>query len=400
MPDVAKAGGLAIMGTERHESRRVDRQLRGRSGRQGDPGSSQFFVSLEDDLMRLFGSERIAKMMDRMGIEEGEVIQHGLITKSIERAQKKVEENNFGIRKRLIDYDDVMNQQREVIYTRRRHALFGERLSVDIANMYLDVCETIISEYHAEETDYEGFKLEVLRTLSIEPPVTQDEFNSLNSGDVAQKLFEKIEDTYLKKHEKIAKEVFPFIKNVFEDPNNRFENIQIPMSDGLRIIPIVVNLKSAYQSGGKEVLQALEKSVILAVTDDEWREHLREMDDLRQSVQNAVYEQKDPLLIYKFESFELFKAMVVRMNKSIASFLMKSAVFVQNPDQIKEAEVIEHAEVEYETSRSGGEANAQQQGGGAPAPKPQQPAKAEKRVGRNDLCPCGSGKKYKNCHGK
>ncbi len=398
---VANSGGLAIMGTERHESRRVDRQLRGRAGRQGDPGSSQFFVSLEDDLMRLFGSERIAKMMDRMGIEEGEVIQHALITKSIERAQKKVEENNFGVRKRLIDYDDVMNQQREVIYTRRRHALFGERLSLDIANMFLDVCEAVTGEYHGENNDFEGFKIELLRTLSTESPVTQDEFNSLTTEDVIHKVFEKAMEGYQKKGEKIAKEIFPFIKNVFEDANNRFENIQIPISDGLRTIPIVVNLKSAYKSEGKDVMRELEKTVILAVMDDEWKEHLREMDDLRQSVQNAVYEQKDPLLIYKFESFELFKSMVVRMNKSISSFLLKSAVFVQNPSQIQEAPELEPQEVEYETSRSGIEQQAQQQGGGAPPPpKPQQPAKAEKKVGRNDPCPCGSGKKYKNCHGK
>jgi preprotein translocase subunit SecA len=396
---MADAGGLAIMGTERHESRRVDRQLRGRAGRQGDPGSSQFFASLEDDLMRLFGSERIAKMMDRMGIEEGEVIQHGLITKSIERAQKKVEENNFGTRKRLIDYDDVMNQQREVIYTRRRHALFGERLALDIANMFMDVCETLAQEYHGGEgADYEMFKIELLRTLSMESPVTKEEFDSSKTEDIAYKIFEKVQANYLKKTDTIAKEVFPFVKGVFEDPNNHFENIQIPMSDGLRVIPVVVNLKSAYKSSGKEVLRELEKTVILAVMDDEWKEHLREMDDLRQSVQNAVYEQKDPLLIYKFESFELFKSMVVRINKSISSFLLKSAVFIQNPNQIQEAEVLEPQEVEYETSRPGD--SSQPQGGGAPAPKPQQPAKAEKRVGRNDPCPCGSGKKYKNCHGK
>jgi len=397
---VADAGGLAIMGTERHESRRVDRQLRGRAGRQGDPGSSQFFASLEDDLMRLFGSERIAKMMDRMGIEEGEVIQHGLITKSIERAQKKVEENNFGVRKRLIDYDDVMNQQREVIYTRRRHALFGERLSLDITNMFIDVCESIAHEFHGGDMqDFEGFKIELFRTLAMESPVTEEEFNGSTTDVIAHKIFDKIQVNYQKKTESIAKEVFPFIKNVHEDTNNHFENIQIPMSDGLRVIPVVVNLKSAYKTSGKEVLRELEKSVILAVMDDEWKEHLREMDELRQSVQNAVYEQKDPLLIYKFESFELFKAMVVRMNKSISSFLMKSAVFIQNADQIQEAEVLEPQEVEYETSRPGDQAQ-QQQGGGAPAPKPQQPAKAEKRVGRNDPCPCGSGKKYKNCHGK
>ena len=396
---VANSGGLAIMGTERHESRRVDRQLRGRAGRQGDPGTSQFFVSLEDDLMRLFGSDRIARMMDRMGIEEGEVIQHSLITKSIERAQKKVEENNFGIRKRLIDYDDVMNQQREVIYTRRRHALFGERLSLDIANMFLDVSEIIASEYHSTDVlDYEGFKIELLRVLSMECPVSQADFETMSTEEVAHAVFNKVQAWYQKKHEKIAQEVFPFIKGVHEDKSNNFENIQIPISDGLRVIPVVVNLQEAYDSQGKEVMRELEKTVILAVMDDEWKEHLREMDDLRQSVQNAVYEQKDPLLIYKFESFELFKTMLIKVNKSITTFLVKSAVFVNNPNQIQEAQVMEPAEVEYETSRPGNEAVATQQGGGEP--KPQQPAKAEKKVGRNDPCPCGSGKKYKNCHGK
>jgi preprotein translocase subunit SecA len=396
---VADSGGLAIMGTERHESRRVDRQLRGRAGRQGDPGTSQFFVSLEDDLMRLFGSDRIARMMDRMGIEEGEVIQHSLITKSIERAQKKIEENNFGIRKRLIDYDDVMNQQREVIYTRRRHALFGERLSLDISNMFLDVCEIIASEYHTTDIlDYEGFKIELLRVLSMECPISQADFETMKTEEVAHAIFDKVNAWYLKKHEKIANEVFPFIKGVFQDKGTQFQNIQIPISDGLRVIPVVVNLKSAFESQGKEVMREMEKTVILAVMDDEWKEHLREMDDLRQSVQNAVYEQKDPLLIYKFESFELFKTMLIKVNKSITTFLLKSAVFVNNPNEIQEAQVLEPAEVEYETSRANIEA-ARQGGDGSP-PKPQQPAKAEKKVGRNDPCPCGSGKKYKNCHGK
>ncbi|HTB05671.1 MAG TPA: SEC-C metal-binding domain-containing protein, partial [Bacteroidia bacterium] len=353
------------------------------------------------DLMRLFGSDRIARMMDRMGIEEGEVIQHSLITKSIERAQKKVEENNFGIRKRLIDYDDVMNQQREVIYTRRRHALFGERLSLDISNMFLDVCETIASEYHTPDIlDYDGFKIELLRVLSMECPISQADFESMKTEEIAYAVFDKVQAWYQKKHDKIAQEVFPFIKSVHEDKSNNFQIVQIPISDGIRVMPVVVNLEEAFETQGKAVMRELEKTVILAVMDDEWKEHLREMDDLRQSVQNAVYEQKDPLLIYKFESFELFKTMLIKVNKSITTFLLKSAIFVNNPNQIQEAQVLEPAEVEYETSRPNNEAATAQQGGEAPAPKPQQPAKAEKRVGRNDPCPCGSGKKYKNCHGK
>lgn len=393
---VANAGGLAIIGTERHESRRVDRQLRGRAGRQGDPGSSQFFVSLEDDLMRLFGSERIAKMMDRMGIEEGEVIQHSLITKSIERAQKKVEENNFGIRKRLIDYDDVMNQQREVIYKRRRHALFGERLSLDISNMFMDVCEAVATEYHATEPDYEGFKLELFRTLSMECPFPEKDFANISTDEVAHTISEGVATHYQKKSEKTAQDVFPFIKNVHEDKSNNYANVQIPFTDGLRVIPVVANLEASYESKGKEVVKELEKSVILAVMDDEWKEHLREMDDLRQSVQNAVYEQKDPLLIYKFESFELFRNMLVRVNKSMTSFLLKNTLFSGAPEPVQEAQVVEE-EVALQTNRSGEESFGGGGQGGAPRT---QPAKAEKKVGRNDPCPCGSGKKYKNCHGK
>jgi len=394
---VADAGGLAIIGTERHESRRVDRQLRGRSGRQGDPGTSQFFVSLEDDLMRLFGSERIASMMDRMGIEEGEVIQHSLITKSIERAQKKVEENNFGIRKHLIDYDDVMNQQREVIYTRRRHALFGERLAVDISNMFMDVSETIVNEFHGAEGGYEGFKLELFRTLSIESPVTEQEFKDLQPTEISEKVFEQALTHYQKKGEQISKEIYPFLKNVFENNQRRFENIQIPVSDGIGMIRVVTNLEKAYQTSGKEVITEMEKSVLLAVLDDEWKEHLREMDDLRQSVRNAVYEQKDPLLIYKFESFELFRSMLVRMNKSITSFLMKCIPVADAPGgEIQEAREVKE-DVDLQTNRTGDEAPAGADGKSAP-PKPK-PAVAEKKIGRNDPCPCGSGKKYKNCHG-
>jgi len=395
-PGVAEAGGLAIVGTERHESRRVDRQLRGRAGRQGDPGSTQFFVSLEDDLMRLFGSERIARMMDRMGIEEGEVIQHSLITKSIERAQKKVEENNFGIRKRLIDYDDVMNQQREVVYRRRRHALFGERLSLDISNTFFDVSESIATEYHTADPDYEGFKLELFRTLSMESPFAEADFTNTTTDNIVHTLSETASTHYQKKGEQNVQAVYPFIRNVHDDPNNHYQNVQIPFTDGIRVIPVVADLKAAFESKGKEVLKGLERSVILAVMDDEWKEHLREMDDLRQSVQNAVYEQKDPLLIYKFESFELFRSMLVRMNKNLASFLLKAVLFSGSPEPIQEARVVEE-ELELQTNRVGDDANNALQAGGAPKV---QPAKADKKVGRNDPCPCGSGKKYKNCHGK
>ncbi len=394
---VADAGGLAIIGTERHESRRVDRQLRGRAGRQGDPGTSQFFVSLEDDLMRLFGSERIAKMMDRMGIEEGEVIQHSLITKSIERAQKKVEENNFGTRKHLIDYDDVMNQQREVVYKRRRHALFGERLSVDISNMFMDVCETIVGEFHGPDGDFESFKLELFRVLAIEPPINAEEFQSLTTQEISQKIFEKVQEHYHNKGEKLSKEMYPFLKNVYENNANSFENIQIPISDGIHVLRVVANLKDAYNTNGKAVITEMEKTVLLAVLDDEWKEHLREMDDLRQSVRNAVYEQKDPLLIYKFESFELFRSMLVRMNKNITSFLMKCLPVSDAPGgEIQEAREVKE-DIPLETNRTGDEAPTGPDG--KPAPPKVKPAVAEKKIGRNDPCPCGSGKKYKNCHG-
>jgi preprotein translocase subunit SecA len=396
-PGVSEAGGLAIIGTERHESRRVDRQLRGRAGRQGDPGTSQFFVSLEDDLMRLFGSERIAKMMDRMGIEEGEVIQHSLITKSIERAQKKVEENNFGIRKHLIDYDDVMNQQREVVYKRRRHALFGERLSVDISNMFMDVCETLVGEYHGAEGDYEGFKLELFRVLAIEPPVDAMEFQAQTAAEISEKIFENVQAHYLKKSEKLTKEIYPFLKSVHENNQRNFENIQIPVSDGIHALRVVANLEDAYKTNGKAVLTEMEKTVLLSVLDDEWKEHLREMDDLRQSVRNAVYEQKDPLLIYKFESFELFRSMLVRMNKNITSFLMKCLPVSDAPGgEIQEAREVRD-NVTLETNRTGDEAPVGADG--KPAPAKVKPAVAEKKIGRNDPCPCGSGKKYKNCHG-
>lgn len=390
--EVKDAGGLAILATERHESRRVDRQLRGRAGRQGDPGSSQFYVSLEDDLMRLFGSDRIAKMMDRMGLKEGEVIQHSMITKSIERAQKKVEENNFGIRKRLLEYDDVMNSQREVIYDKRRHALYGERLGVDIANMMYDVCESIITEHYGQ-SDFENFKLELIRHLSIESPITEGDFMKKSPDELTDKLFDAVNTAYERKEEIIAQQVAPVINNVYEEQRDKYENIVIPISDGMRMFNVIVNLENAYKSKGNEVLRAIEKSVTLAVIDEEWKEHLREMDDLKTSVQNASYEQKDPLLIYKFESFELFKTMIEKINKDVTSALIKSFIPLKDGSEVKRANQSRTDYSKYKTSRQNDlVANTKEK------EKPQ-PVKVEKKVGRNDPCPCGSGKKFKHCHG-
>ena len=395
-PEVKEAGGLAIIGTERHDSRRVDRQLRGRAGRQGDPGSSQFFVSLEDDLMRMFGSGRIAGIMDRLGLEEGEVIQHSMITKSIERAQKKVEENNFGIRKRLLEYDDVMSSQREVIYKRRRHALFGERLSVDINNMIYDLCELIIQDYQANN-DYEGFSMELLRTLAIESPVDEKEFLAMDETELTQLLMEKVYSYYQLKRKRLAETTLPVIKNVYEN-QSQYENIAIPFTDGKRQTQVIANLKKSVESNGSEVPIAFEKGITLGTIDELWKEQLREMDELKQSVQNASYEQKDPLLIYKFESFELFKKMIQRINKDVGSYLIKGDVFIQNEAGLKEAKLprgLDRSQMKEER----GDLLSQSHSDTQEKSKPE-PVRVEKKVGRNDLCPCGSGKKYKNCHGK
>jgi len=332
---VKEAGGLAIIGTERHESRRVDRQLRGRAGRQGDPGSSQFFVALEDDLMRMFGSDRIAKIMDRLGIKEGEVIQHSMITKSIERAQKKVEENNFGIRKRLLQYDDVMNSQREVIYKKRRHALFGDRLAVDISNMMYDVGEQMINQY-LEEKDYDGFRLALLKNLGIESPFTQDEFYSMRTEAMADRLYDVAYEHYREKSKRIAELAYPVIQDVYVN-QPQYENIAIPITDGVKTMNVIANLKKSYENGGKEIILSIEKGITLAMIDDAWKEHLREMDDLKQSVQNAAYEQKDPLLIYKFEAFELFKKMIGKINEEITSFLVRGKLPLQDASSVREA---------------------------------------------------------------
>ena len=392
--EVIKSGGLAIIGTERHESRRVDRQLRGRAGRQGDPGSSQFFVSLEDDLMRLFGSDRIAKMMDRMGLKDGEVIQHSMISKSIERAQTKVEENNFGIRKRLLEYDDVMNAQRTVIYKKRRNALDGERLGADIANMMYDVCVSIADEYHAMR-DYEGIKLELFRLLSIELSINEDEFLNMNQSELTEMLYENLRETHKRKTETIANQAFPVIKTIFENEESKYENILVPVSDGTKTYNVIVNLEKAYHSKGTEIVSSYNKTVVLKTIDDLWKEHLREMDDLRQSVQAASYEQKDPLLIYKLESFNLFKTMLDKVNKSVVDTLMKGYIPVKKAEDVKEARPKNKLDLsKMKTGREDPGYNDPSKG-----KSKSEPVRVEKKVGRNDPCPCGSGKKYKQCHG-
>ncbi len=401
--EVKDAGGLAIIGTERHESRRVDRQLRGRSGRQGDPGSSQFYVSLEDDLMRLFGSERIAGMMDRLGLKEGEVIQHSMITKSIERAQKKVEENNFGIRKNLLEYDDVMNAQREVIYRRRKHALFGERIGLDIANMMFDVTESIVDTFH-QSGDFDGFKLELIRFFSIESPVSEEEFKRSGSDELIDSIYENLLDTYKRKQESISEQAMPVINQVYEHQREVYENIVVPVSDGTRIFQVLANLEKCYQSKGRELVRSYEKSIILATIDQLWQEHLRELDDLRQSVRTAQYEQKDPLLIYKFEAFALFSTMIDKINRDVVSTLMKAHIPLRDPKSIQRAEAPKKMDLsKFEANKDDMPSYNDPSGGGRGKDgrtQAHQPVRVKKKVGRNDPCPCGSGKKYKNCHGR
>ncbi len=393
-PGVKEAGGLAIIGTERHESRRVDRQLRGRSGRQGDNGSSQFFVSLEDDLMRMFGSDRIAPLMDRLGLQEGEVIQHSMITKQIEKAQKKVEENHFGTRKHLLEYDDVMNSQREAIYEKRRHALFGERLSIDINNMMYDLGESLIEKYQ-DANDYDGLKLDVLSTMGIDLPFGEDELKRAKTDVLAEKLFEKALDVYNNKTRIIGEKTLPVIENVHK--NTQYENILIPFTDGKRSMNVVVNLKRAVENGAKEISLSVEKFITLGIIDESWKEHLRELDELKHSVQNAHYEQKDPLLIYKFESFNLFKQMIQKINVDVISFLMRADVPMQDGSQVREqrAKAIDRSKLQEQRNDllSQAHSNTQER-------QVTQPVHVEKKVGRNDPCPCGSGKKYKNCHGR
>lgn len=429
-PGVKEAGGLAIIGTERHESRRVDRQLRGRAGRQGDPGSSQFYVSLEDNLMRLFASQRIASLMDRMGYKEGENIQARMITKSIERAQKKVEENHFGIRKRLLEYDDVMNAQREVIYAKRRHALFGERLGIDISNMMYDTVENMLAEYR-EDRDYERLKNQVIRIFGMECPLDENEAMS-TKADGVQKLYEAVYNSYRQKSERMIQQALPVIQHVREHQGNRFQNIAIPVTDGRKTLQVVANIDKCLETNGREINGAVQRGLCLALIDNGWKEHLREMDELKQSVQNASYEQKDPLLIYKFEAFNLFKQMLIDMNREVSEFLSLGHLPMPDPAQMQEARE-QHTDMSrMQTSRPGGPVSSTLPGGmprgamsstmpsrgpipgteeirheranlqtnQADAPQKPQPIHVEKKIGRNDPCPCGSGKKYKNCHGR
>ena len=415
--EVKEAGGLAIIGTERHDSRRVDRQLRGRAGRQGDPGSSQFYASLEDDLMRLFGSDRVAKMMDRMGHKDGEVIQHKMISKSIERAQTKVEENNFGIRKRLLEYDDVMNAQREVIYKLRRNALYGDRIRTDIANMFFELVEANVDATH-ESKDYDNFRLAMLSNIGIEAPVSENDFLSVDTDDLVYQCYSKSEQHYRSKIEDLSRRAHPVIQRVYDDESNDFKSILVPFSDGLKTIQVSADIDESVATEGVSVMKALEQQVVLAVIDLHWKEHLRSMDDLRNNVQHARHEQKDPLLIYKFESYELFKQMVQKVNAEVASFLMKCTIPINAGEQpLRQGKKIDVAPL-GKTSKAGVDNIAQQNaaraaaGGGAISPtqpgqphptsrpKPVDPIRTEKKVQPNSPCPCGSGKKFKKCHGK
>ena len=398
--EVKDAGGLAIIGTERHESRRVDRQLRGRAGRQGDPGSSVFYVSLEDDLMRLFGSERISGIMDKLGFEEGEMIEHSMISKSIERAQKKVEENNFGRRKNLLEYDDVMNSQREVVYSKRHHALMGERIGVDITNMIYDTADGIV-ENARNNGDYELLEEDLLKVFAMDAPFTEEEFSGTKASVLSQKVAEAALSTFKRKMDKLASIAYPVIKEVYEQKGQQYENILIPVSDGQRVLNITAHLETAYKSEAREVVKAFEKQTLLYVIDDEWKEHLRQLDELRNSVQNASYEQKDPLLIYKLESFGLFKEMIDAINRKVLAILLRGQIPMREPEQVREARPSERMDLsKYKTQKdevsSGSEDPTKQD---TREKVHQEPIRVEKKAGRNDPCPCGSGKKYKNCHG-
>ena len=400
-PEVKEAGGLAIVGTERHESRRVDRQLRGRAGRQGDPGSSQFFVSLEDDLMRLFGSERIASMMDRMGLKDGEEIQAGMMTKAIERAQKKVEENNFGIRKRLLEYDDVMNSQRTVIYSRRRNALAGERIDIDRNNIVLDFAETFVENFG--EAGFEDFSFELIRQVAVQPSFDEQTFANAKKEELVELIAADINDAYERRAQSVAATAMPVLRQVYEKQGDQVENIYIPITNGKLVYNVPVNLRKAIESDGAEIYKMFTKIVMLTTIDDNWRDHLRQMDDLRQSVQNASYEQKDPLLIYKLESYNLFSAMLEKSNRDELSILNKGYIpmreqteqSVRQPSRPQQQQNRPKVDMsKLQASRMQAAAAAGQGDKGAPSP-----VHVEKKVGRNEPCPCGSGKKYKNCHG-
>jgi preprotein translocase subunit SecA len=406
-PGVKEAGGLAIIGTERHESRRVDRQLRGRAGRQGDPGSSQFYVSLEDDLMRMFGSDRIASLMDRMGYKEGEVIQHSMITKSIERAQKKVEENNFGIRKRLLEYDDVMNKQRNVVYSKRQHALFGERLALDLDNSFYSVSAGLINQYTGT-ADQEGFSLNTIMQLGINTTITAAELEKGNPQELSEKLYQEAIQHYQFRKQSIAKQALPIFQNVKLTQGSHVVNVFVPFTDGKKTINVLTNLDKTIQTKGNELLSSIEKSITLSIIDDTWKEHLRAMDDLKQSVQTAVYEQKDPLVIYKQSAFELFSNMDAEINKEIVSYLCHASLPAENSTHAlregKESKT-DMSKMRERKDEFTSATSKETLEGGNDYHDPSQISKSEPvrvgpKVGRNDPCPCGSGKKYKACHGR
>jgi preprotein translocase subunit SecA len=405
--NVKGAGGLAIIGTERHESRRVDRQLRGRAGRQGDPGSSQFFVSLEDELMRLFGSERLSKMMDTMGHKEGDVIQHSMITKSIERAQKKVEENNFGIRKRLLEYDDVMNSQRDVIYSRRRNALYGDKLSIDIDNAFFDTCMLVATSFDTNR-NYEQYQLEVIKTFACEPTITEQDFLKIDLNTLADKLYTDVITNYHHKTTHLREQTMPVMQNILTQNGANIERIAVPFTDGIRGMQIVTDLRKTIESQGKEMISALERHITLGIIDDSWKTHLRKMDELKQSVQMASLEQKDPLLIYKFEAFNLFKEMMGDINKHIVSFLCRCGIPAQEEQDIKQAQTQRRTDMsnmrankdEVDARGEDYAANENDQFDTRPVVKQEPIRNMEPQIGRNEPCPCGSGKKFKQCHGK
>ena len=392
--EVKDAGGLAIIGTERHDSRRVDRQLRGRAGRQGDPGSSTFYVSLEDKLMRLFGSERIAAVVDKLGMTDEDALESSMLSSSIEKAQRKVEENNFGIRKRLLEYDDVMNYQREAIYSRRRNAMSGERIEIDVMNMMLDASEVIVN--NSDGMSYEDFSSYLMAQLSIDPGFDEAFYEKARPEELKSRLTEQMKAVYDRRMDAMIERVNPFIKDVYEKQGEKWQNIAVPITDGRKVLNLAFNLKKAYESNGKELAKSLSKTIILYQIDEHWKQQLRDMDDLRQSVQNAAYEQKDPLVVYKLESYNLFAAMLESLDKDVLSFLFRASIYLREPDQAQQA----RAAVQPKTDMSRMKTQRGDLSTKSGKPQTKMPVHAEKKVGRNDPCPCGSGLKYKNCHGK
>ena len=390
-PEVKAAGGLAIVGTERHDSRRVDRQLRGRSGRQGDPGSSVFFISLEDKLMRLFGSERIASVVDKLGMKDDEALEASMLSSAIERAQKKVEENNFGIRKRLLEYDDVMNYQREAIYSRRRNAISGDKVEIDLRNMMLDSVNLLVDQ--CEGMDFESFQENLMAKLSIDCGFDEEFYSHAKHDELVRRLVEHIQESYQRRMDNLVEKLAPIIKTVYEKQGSMYQNIAIPVSDGRKTMTLSVNLEKAYNSEGREVGKTLSKNIILYQIDEHWKEHLREMDDLKQSVQNASYEQKDPIVVYKLESYNLFAGMLESLNQDVLTFLLRAFVPLRDASEAPPPNRSMRRQAPQLNARHDDLTTNGEQ-------KSNSPVKAEKKIGRNDPCPCGSGKKYKNCHGK